>query len=440
MDDSFDARVKRLFGSRLFETVPDSNFPESSWSVVGGEVERQRWNRESGDGRDREGDPCASAFEEGGCFAKKMKSARRDRERRFEDDLDEVDDDEEDEEGGGGEYDLEDDGDREEREIRASVGLDPTLDYEEEEDEYDRRALNDDNTGDRVYMRDVKDHGPHLNFHTVVPDFIDASSEETHDFSRDPRADHFAAGVRLKEDKKAVENGHSSLTRIDEEHPEQLPIKIADAINLKPILKRKESQVDPKPKKRVRFNPGCEGDQLKIIEEHKDSHMVPQVVERGYGPAVTRETNSDLSEISQGIPDYLRNPSKYTCYTLDWSDKDDDETNKQAFEDFSNLVKRSNLDQMSLEIPVEIPKSITFTPQRKPRDAMSIDTGSRDIHEDSVNEPDVSACSTGIAAGYSPENDVHEMEEDGTSVAEVSIRPRRAGRNYRSKSSSDDCS
>ncbi|WOL00473.1 hypothetical protein Cni_G09186 [Canna indica] len=430
MDDSFDARVKRLFGSRLFETVPTSSFPMASWTVADGEVERQRWNRENPDGVDREDDPCASAFEEGGCFAKNTRSARRDRNRRrFEDDPDDDEEDQEGEDGPDGEYDH--DGGREEREIRHSVGLDPALDYEEEEDEYDRTALNRDNTGDRVYMRDVKDHGPHLNFHTVVPDFVDDSSEEVHDFSRDPRADHFAACERLKEDKTTVESGHSSLPRINEEKTEDLHTKIAeDTIDVKPILKRKESQIDSKPKKRVRFDPS-----LKTTEEQHDSYMVPQAVVT----EVDREANSQMPEGLPNIPDYLRNPTKYTCYTLDWSgDGGDDETNKKAFEDFNNLVKRSNPDMH--EIPVELPKSITFTPQKKSHDAMSIDSGSGVTHEDSMKELEALACTTGIAAGDSPENDAHEMEEDETSVAEVSNHARKTGRRYRSKSSSHDSS
>lgn len=129
-DDSFDARVKRLFGSRLFDNVPENSFPPSSWTVAGGDVERHRWIREKPAGTDREDDPCASAFDEGGCFAQKSKSARRDRKRRSKDDLDGFDEEEEDTEGSGEEDDEANDEDREEQQIRASVGLDPTLDYE----------------------------------------------------------------------------------------------------------------------------------------------------------------------------------------------------------------------------------------------------------------------------------------------------------------------
>lgn len=275
-------------------------------------------------------------------------------------------------------------------------------------------------------MRDVKDHGPYLNFHSLFPDFLE-DSEEVHDFSRDPRADHFAASVRLKEDQKAVENGDSSLPCSNEDNKENLQIQTSqDAINVKPILKRKENQTDSKPKKRVRFDPGCEENNLKSsIEKQEDFHMVPQVV----GTMADRETVSPAPDDSSRIPDYLRNPSKYTCYTLDWSNEGDDETNKRAFEDFRNIVKPSKHDQMALENDVELPKSITFRPQKKSHDAMLIDSGLGNSRE---------ASSTNIAAGYSTENDVYEMEEDDTSVAQVSVHARKAGRMYRSKSSAGD--
>lgn len=122
MDESFELRVKRLFGSHLFDTVPNSSFPTSSWSVASGEVERREWNRERGADLEREDIPCASAFDEGGCFSKKYKGGRG-RKENFEADLDDLGDDDDDEEEGKGE-------DAEEREIRSSVGLDPTLDNE----------------------------------------------------------------------------------------------------------------------------------------------------------------------------------------------------------------------------------------------------------------------------------------------------------------------
>lgn len=129
MEDSFKARVERLFGSHLFETVPKSSFPNTSWSVVEGEVEKKEWNRERGEARPgREDTPLASTYDE--CFAKSSARSRKSKRRQFEDDIEDIEDAEEEEKG---EEAGEEDGegvDSEERDIRSSIGLDSTLDYE----------------------------------------------------------------------------------------------------------------------------------------------------------------------------------------------------------------------------------------------------------------------------------------------------------------------
>jgi len=132
--EAFEARVKRLFGSRLFDAVPDSSFPAASWSVASGDVERLRWAKPS-EARDAEeeaageagrGDtPCASAFyDANGCLRGGRR--RRSRQEEFEGDLDDLDEDEEEGMGRGRETAEED----EEEGVRVSIGLDPTLDRE----------------------------------------------------------------------------------------------------------------------------------------------------------------------------------------------------------------------------------------------------------------------------------------------------------------------
>ena len=131
--EAFEARVKRLFGSRLFDAVPDSSFPAASWSVASGDVERRRWAKPS-EARDAEeeaageagrGDtPCASAFyDANGCLRGRR---RRSRQEEFEGVLDDLDEDEEEGMGRGRETAEED----EEEGVRVSIGLDPTLDRE----------------------------------------------------------------------------------------------------------------------------------------------------------------------------------------------------------------------------------------------------------------------------------------------------------------------
>ncbi|KAJ6846168.1 RNA-binding protein 25-like [Iris pallida] len=423
-EESFEFRVKRLFGSKLFETVPSNSFPTSSWSVAGGEVERREWNRERGGAADdREDAPTSAAFyEDDGCLARRSrrKKSAADRKREFEGAEEEDDDAEEEEE--------EERGVDEEKEIRDSVGLDPTLDNEDEEDEYDKAALCREDAGERMYMRDVKDHGPYLNLHAIIPDCLEEPSVEAHPLCKDPRADHFAASVRLKEDKSVAEN--CPVPAHDRDRPSSgSSMKITEnGVTLKPILKRKEGGDDPKPKKRVRFDQECKDHDE---EELQDFPMVPQCVETSEVPKI----QTTPREESAGVPDYIRNPTKYTHYTFDSESVNDDETNKQAFADFLNLVKRAKPGQSQPEFPVELPKSLTFTPRKKSVDVVPMD-------ESPGNEKgkgQLSSCSVVIAAGVDRDDYVCEMDEDDaeTPVVEMNVSSRRA-RQYRSKTTTGD--
>ncbi|XP_020573740.1 uncharacterized protein LOC110020100 [Phalaenopsis equestris] len=440
MEESFEVRVKRLFGSQLFEAVPQSSFPASSWSVADGEVERKEWNRERGAGPDRSDDPCSSAFAEGGCYAKK-RSARR----GFELRMDALDDDAE-EEGRGEveeeeENDQGDDRDAEVLEMRSFVGLDPTLDKEDEEDEFDRAALGEDDTGERLYMRDVKNHGPHLNYHSIFADVEEESYTGSRRFYKDPRADHCAAGIRLEEDKKAAEI-FSVPDHSKDEHPSTSGLVdfTVEDIKLKPILKRKTAQEDLKPKKRVRFDPGCKPDNNEILREAQDSAMFSHVME---APTVADPTPVILEE-SPGLPDYMRNPSKYTHYTFDSYD-DDDLANISAFEDFHNSYKKLNPEQPYQQVIMELPKSITFNPRRKSIDDMPVDNELGDVQESHIREEFLESDlwvtrSVGIAAGESYESGICKMDEDDleTPISGERVELPRSARKYRSRATSDD--
>ncbi|XP_020112029.1 uncharacterized protein LOC109726683 [Ananas comosus] len=442
MEESFEVRVKRLFGSRLFETVPGNSFPASSWSVADGEVERREWNRGGGGGggddagggaADRGDAPCSAAFDDpAGCFARRARNQRR-RSRGLgadlEADLDDVNDADEDVEGGGGGGDGdgegEGDGDREEREIRSSVGLDPTLDNEEEEDEFDRAAFGAESARNRLYMREVKDRGRHISIHTVVPELFDDPFDDSGLFYRDPRADHDAANVRLMEDDKSAEKD-PSLSVHSSSRPKIIP---EDEANLKPILKRKENRSDEKPKKRVRFD-----SELLERTEHCNN--------------AAKEENPSASLEPSRVPDYILNPSKYTKYTLDSSDSNDDKMNKQAFEDFRNLMDRlnpNNNTETQPDIPTaELTKSITFIPRKKAGgggggggdDAMCIDEAA--THAKAIGSK--SSGSMFIAAEDAREADVCEMEEDRAEAlaGEVGLgSSKKAARRYRAKPADD---
>ncbi|KAK9090006.1 hypothetical protein Sjap_023183 [Stephania japonica] len=121
MDDTFKARVDKIFGSL-------SNTPQSSlrtlWSLTDEEVEKREWNRESSV-PDRDENPCSSSFD--GFLAKERRASSEKKSRGFRGGF------EEDLSGGDNDDDGGDGGDEEERDewdVRASIGLDRTLDNE----------------------------------------------------------------------------------------------------------------------------------------------------------------------------------------------------------------------------------------------------------------------------------------------------------------------
>ncbi|KAG0448051.1 hypothetical protein HPP92_028019 [Vanilla planifolia] len=427
MEDSFEVRVKRLFGSHLFESVPRSSFPASSWSVAGGEVERREWNRERDADHDRSEDPCSSAFADGGCFVKKYRSARRRFSEESELDLDEPEDDA-DGEGRTQEEEEEEreEQDGEEREIRSSIGLDTTLDNEDEEDEFDRAAIGREEPSERLYMRDVKMAGSFLNYHNLCEDMVEEPSVASQILYRDPRADHLAASVRLKEDEKVAGNFIVSDSNKDLQPDSTCSERLVNQdLNVKPILKRKEALDDSKPRKRVRFGPN--NDEI--------SYMSKESLDQG----------STISKESTNIPDYIRNPSKYTRYTFD-SYEEDEAANMRAFEGFQSLYQKTNPKQLQNDIVVDLPKSLTFTPRKKYVDAILVGKDLRDAQQNGITkegeEGDMwPARSMGIAAGEFGENDAScKMEEDITDIPleEAWVTPSRKGRQYRSRSTTMD--
>lgn len=286
------------------------------------------------------------------------------------------------------------------------------------------------NASERVYMRDVKDRGPYINYHAVVPDSLDdGPSDDAHYINRDPRADHFAATVRLKEDKNVAGSGMPLPIRTGTEPSSKSPAKLSENdVNIKPILKRKEAQVDTKPKKKVRFDPEFTDDHDEVAaEQPQDVPMVPQ----------TGVVDNNPKLLPEGIPDYLRNPSKYTCYSLDSSEGGDDETNKRAFEDFWKLVKKSKPDDLQPDFPTELPNSVAFTPRKKFTEAVPMD----DISTNSTEDDKILGSSGGIAACEANDADACEMDEDfGEAPSGNTSINARKGRQYRPKLMSDDSS
>lgn len=318
-DESFKARVEKVFGSLASSrssTVPSSS--SSLWSISDGEVERREWRRcEDTSGRDET--PCSSSFDE---FLKKDR-----RRRGFKEDLEEDPDEigERGEDGAGDEWG-----------IRSSIGLDRTLDYEQEEDEYDKVASGTENAGDRVYMSDVTEKGSFLNSQNVLGN------------KKDPRANHLAAKYRLKEDEAEAQKLSPNLVRSAEVKEPADAKGSKDEVQPKPILKRKDNEAVFRSRKRVRFDVECEKD----FEE-----TCP---------------NEAVFKAPAGLPDYLVNPSKYTYYSLDSTSEVDEFSNMRACGGFLNEVKNLNGEaglELENKFATELPKSVTFIPKKKTSDA-----------------------------------------------------------------------
>ncbi|KAG5396546.1 hypothetical protein IGI04_018360 [Brassica rapa subsp. trilocularis] len=118
------------------------------------------------------------------------------------------------------------------------------------------------------------------------------------------------------------------------------------AINVPPstvTLKTDVKEID----KRVRFSYDIRDDNS--TGGYRDSAM---------------ETSSPEERVVQllhpyGVPDYVRNPSKYIRYKFDEGEVDE-ESNRKAYMELLNMIRSRD------EHLVELPTSVAFVPKRKP--------------------------------------------------------------------------
>ncbi|XP_033514682.1 uncharacterized protein [Nicotiana tomentosiformis] len=276
MDDSFRVRVDKVFGS-LTSTAPSSNL-SSLWCLTDDEIHKREWDRDSPSREllDFDSKPCPPHID--GFFAKPHLQTL-DFPKQLQSDLEELSDGQE-------------EPDADEPDIRSCIGLDSTLDYEEEEDEFDKVAVGREKQqpSDRLYLRDVSDYGIPTDTYNELP----LTLEEV---ERDPRANHLAAKLRLQEDA-------AEAAALREAHFTSMP-----------------------PPKVFRFN--------------EDSNLPPD----------------------SSVPDYIRNPSKYTCYALDASDNMDEASNRKAYMDFFSLMKKRA--QLEDDSATNFQKFPTFNPRMK---------------------------------------------------------------------------
>ena len=123
-DKAFSERVKKTFGS-LFATLEPSpkSLSNPLWSLTDSQVEKKEWRREIDTSRDS--NPCSSSFDD--FLSHARKNLQNYRKELQDDDLRDLDgdgDEEEDGEDGGEKVDLSD------LDVKASIGMDSTLDNE----------------------------------------------------------------------------------------------------------------------------------------------------------------------------------------------------------------------------------------------------------------------------------------------------------------------
>ncbi|KAL3378251.1 hypothetical protein AABB24_004265 [Solanum stoloniferum] len=324
MDESFRVRVDKVFGS-LTET---SNL-SSLWCLTDDEIEKREWNRDtpSRDLLDFDSKPCPPHID--GFFSKSPQTL--DFPKQLHSDLEQLSDGQE-----------PDDAD-----IRAGIGLDCTLDYEEEEDEFDKVALDTEKEkqqpSDRLYTREVSDYGISADTDHELPLTL-------HDITRDPRANHEAAKLRLKEDAEAA---------------------------------------------------------------LREGHL-------GSKPPTVYKTQ-----------DYVRNPSKYTCYTLDVSDDMDEESNRKAYMDFLSLMKKGS--HVYNDSSTIFEKSPTFNLRMK----QPVVT----FNKQGVKAEQMQVKKTVPLSIVTMESDNAAMEEDESSIAADRARPgslHKPGKRYRTRATMMD--
>ncbi|KAK6256194.1 tumor suppressing sub-chromosomal transferable candidate 4 - like 2 [Theobroma cacao] len=442
MEDSFNVRVGKAFGSLASSSSSKSQSLSSLWSLTDHEIEKREWNR------DKES-PERPEEEEGLLEKFRWKKTITFR-AELEKDLDNLDEDEEDEEEarasstsskGGKPEDYND----EEWEIKSSIGRDCTLDYEEEEDQYDKVAVGREKTGDRLYMKDVNDYEIDADSGNVLPTTF-------RDFSRDPRANHIAAKLRLKEDaeaaKKRLEEDAETAKKIDSlrvsdsDGPAGMDAHVStfEDGNLKSILKRKDdAESNPKPQKRVRFDSECKNDFNEGSEGAEDVPKEACLTDEEEA-MVSNKASTLPQDYPSGIPDYLRNPSKYTRYTFDLSDVDDG-SNRQAYMDFLKLIKRSDATEpLADDDPSDLTKPVTFIPKRKTSDVIMGESCSepKQIREDTEKESmHRRGLPIGIAAGDTNDGVCAMEEDEPQTIIDKRNISQRSGRQYRMKPSSE---
>lgn len=412
MEDSFNVRVNKVFGSLPTPaTAPAAS--SSLWCLTDEEIEKREWNRDKGSPvNDDEPKPYPENLD---AFAKisgggseEFKTA--DLLQELEEDEDE---DDEDDKGGLVERDGEP---ADVWDVRASIGKDCTLDNEEEEDEFDQVAIGRDEALHSLYQRDITDYETDMKSYPELPNTFK-------NVNKDPRANRRAAKIRLQEDAGVTDNV-DYMRACGTPHPApnaQNGIS-KESVGLNSILKSKGNQFDTKSKKRVRFDSSCKDECDKNSE---GSNVLASET------SLVLDKPDSLPKDSPNVPGYVRNPSKYKLYTFDPSPDIDEASNHRAYADFLKLVKQPDQMESQDSLPFELPKSVTFTPKKKPGE--NTVEMNRNVPEQNQNK----RLPIAMAAEDELGNEICAMEEDEHEEAtdDRMKSSQKSGRRYRTKDS-----
>lgn len=138
-----------------------------------------------------------------------------------------------------------------------------------------------------------------------------------------------------------------------------------------------------------------------------------------------------ISLYSSGIPDYLRDPSKYTRYTIDSSVGMNDDSNKEAYmNSFQYLRKPNTVYSSEGDTSVDAPKSVRFTPKNKREADSLVKRNGREDRENRKNK----GWSIAVTAEITQEHEASSMEEDRPYVADDSSSSfQKPSRQYRAR-------
>lgn len=268
-----------------------------------------------------------------------------------------------------------------------------------EEDEYDKVALGKENGSEGLSMKD-------------------ALSKSSGGRIRDPRANHVAAKIRLKEDQIEASKFSSCGDQPSKSKEPPQSEESSKAVPPKPILKRKEngSGSEARTSKRVRFD---------FVSEETSKKP-----EDTCSASASSKSVSHQSKYGARVPDYLLNPSRYTRYSFDPSCELNEKSPTQEYMDIPKTVDGLKTSES------ESLKKVSFIPPQKK---------TKDVREDSSSCSETKPVVAEEVAEDERPSETEDERPSGTEDGDTDLGEsesctsfQRKGRQYRAKRSLDE--